>query len=136
MENITSFKLRGFFPNYNYYKFLIDNRGSFPVHKIGEGYRKPIVEYFSGSKKSNELEIDFEDAIFLLNHSKRLCNKHIEDLIKAKNKDQRIIKQLQFKKTEFYRKKLKTYESIQFTENEYVIPACSTNKYDIGHISH
>ena len=95
MENIIDFKLRGFYPNYNYYKFLIDHKGSFPVHKIGEGYRKSIVEYSTESGKIHELEIDFEDSIFLLNKNKKLSNKYLENLLKAKNKDKQIGEELQ-----------------------------------------
>lgn len=136
IENIIDFKLRGFYPNYNYYKFLIDNKGSFPVHKIGEGYRNSIVEYFTGSGKIYELEIDFEDAVFLLNNDKNISNKYLEHILRAKNEDKQIAEQLQLQKTEFYLKKLNCYNSVQLTENEYVIPSSSLNEYDIDHISH
>ncbi len=71
MKKVTNFKLRGFYPSYIYYKFLIDNKGSFPVHKIGERYRKTIIEYYTQSdKKPDELELDFIDTIFLPDNAK------------------------------------------------------------------
>lgn len=137
MEKITNFRLRAFYPTYNYYIFFLEHKGSFPVHKIGEGYRKPVVEYYTNNKPvRNEIELNFEDAGFLLNNDKRLSIKYLENLIKAKNNDKKAIEALKIAKNKFYLQKLNEYRAKQFIENEYVIPSFSKLEYSIDHISH
>ncbi len=137
MEKIINFKLRAFYPNYFYYNFLLNHQGNFPVHKIGEGYRNPIIEYDTdNTTQSKEIRIDFIDAVFLLSNTKHQSIKYIELLIKARDKDIKSIEQLKILQTEFYLKKLNQYKNIQLTENEYIIPSFSSKKYTIEQISH
>ncbi|MCF6240574.1 MAG: hypothetical protein L3J74_04420 [Bacteroidales bacterium] len=137
MEKITNFKLRAFYPNYFYYNFLLNHQGDFTVHKIGEGYRNPVVEYdTNNTAQSKHIEIDFKDAIFLLNNPKQLSINYIELLIKAKIEDKKSIEELKIIQTEFFLKKINKFKNLQLTENRYIIPSFSTNRYPIEHISH
>jgi len=110
MEKITDFRLRAFYPTYNYYKFLIKHKREFPVHKIGEGYRNPVVEYWQNNHpEPEEIELSFEDAIFLLSIDKSQSYKYLEILLKAKNKDKKAIESLKIQKAEFYLQKIKCH---------------------------
>lgn len=137
MEKITDFQLRAFYPNFFYYNFFLKYKGDFPVHKIGEGYRRPIVEYATDKDtESKEIELDFIDAIFLLENNKNQSIKYLELLLKAKHQDKKALERLKITQTEFYLKRINQFKNIKLIENKYIIPSFSTKKYTIDHISH
>jgi hypothetical protein len=134
---ISSFEVRGNYPNLNLIKFSIMNRINHKELNPPIGYLPPEVEYWiKDKKKSYELNVRFEDIHFLIQKDEIKATEYLENILEARKGNTQTGKKIKQQTSKFLNKKNRFYLPVKFYEDDFVIPSTSRNKFDNNQISH
>ena len=133
-NKIIDFKVRSNYPNFKNIKYLVENWGDRNPKTKPEGYLPPVIEYFDEkSSEQKTITADFIDIHFL--NQKDKANEYLQKLIQSQNHNSEAKSYINELKQNYIEKKRLDFNTNHFVENEYVVPSCSTKKYEFELIS-
>jgi len=134
---INKISLRGNYINYRLIKYAIDTKLNGKQIEELDGYVPPILEFeFEKSTVPIILSLEFEDIHYITQTNQKDVHKYIYLLNDANNGNKNAEEQLLDKRISYLREKEEYFKKNGFTENEFVVPSCTSKHYDLQDISH
>ena len=131
---LKTFKFRGNYLNFNVVKhFTLDDMTKDKCYL--PGFLPVEIDYHLLNGDSGTLQLTHCESVYLCMNPAPARHQILEDILSARE-DTELAKKFTIRLHDFIVEKQNEFQKLNFTENNSIVPSCTTNMYDADMISH